>query len=90
MQFEFATATRIVFGDGVVSKLADLVAPLGTRCLVVTGANPSRFASSVAVLRSRGIEVTTFATLKEQSVSAPSCPQSFAGIQAGRGGWIPA
>ena len=68
MQFEFATATRIVFGDGVVSKLPDLVAPLGTRCLVVTGANPSRFASSVAVLRSRGIEVTTFATRGEPTV----------------------
>ena len=68
MQFEFATATRIVFGDGVVSKLPDLVAPLGTRCLVVTGANPSRFASSVAVLRSRGIEVATFATRGEPTV----------------------
>jgi alcohol dehydrogenase class IV len=68
MQFEFATATRIVFGDGAVSKLPDLVAPLGTRCLVVTGANPVRCANAVAALRSRGIEVTTFATRGEPTV----------------------
>jgi alcohol dehydrogenase class IV len=70
MQFEFATATRIVFGDGVISKLPDLVASLGTRCLVVTGADPSRFASAVAALRSRGIEVTTFSTRGEPTVDS--------------------
>ncbi len=70
MQFEFATATRIVFGDGVVGKLPDLVASLGIRCLVVTGANPARFTRAVAVLQSRGIEVTTFITRGEPTVDS--------------------
>jgi len=55
MQFEFVTRGQAIFGDGVVSKLPELVAPLGTRCLVVTGADPLRFASCVHLVRSCGI-----------------------------------
>jgi alcohol dehydrogenase class IV len=38
MNFDFATAQRIVFGAGRVSELPGLVSSLGTRLLLVTGA----------------------------------------------------
>ena len=40
--FEFATATRIVFGNGCISALPKAVRELGRRVLVVTGSNPTR------------------------------------------------
>ncbi len=42
MPFEFATATRIVFGRGSIDGLAPSVASLGRRALVVTGSDPAR------------------------------------------------
>jgi alcohol dehydrogenase class IV len=42
--FEFATATRVVFGAGRAAELPDLVSGLGTRPFVCTGARPERHA----------------------------------------------
>ena len=41
MRFEFATATRIVFGEGTAATLPELVRTFGVRPLVVTGASTS-------------------------------------------------
>ena len=50
MRFEFATATRIVFGEGTAATLPELVRAFGTRPLLVTGATPERAASLVSAL----------------------------------------
>jgi len=50
MRFEFATATRIVFGEGTAATLPDLARTFGTRPLVVTGASPERAAGLVSAL----------------------------------------
>ncbi len=42
MRFEFATATRIVFGEGTAATLPELVRSFGSRPLVVTGASTER------------------------------------------------
>ncbi len=42
MQFEFATASRILFGPGTVAQAGHLVAGMGRRALLVTGASPQR------------------------------------------------
>jgi alcohol dehydrogenase class IV len=42
MHFEFATAARIVFGEGEARRLAAIAGLEGERSLVVTGSNPSR------------------------------------------------
>lgn len=42
--FEFATATRIVFGAGTARNLAKEARALGSRFLLVTGRNPARAA----------------------------------------------
>lgn len=50
MRFEFATATRIIFGEGTAATLPDLARTFGTRPLVVTGASPERAAGLIAEL----------------------------------------
>ena len=42
MPFEFATATRILFGPGTCSEVAKAVATMGRQALVVTGRNAER------------------------------------------------
>jgi alcohol dehydrogenase class IV len=48
--FEFATAGRIVAGAGRAAELPDIVAGLGSRVLVCTGADPARHGSVLADL----------------------------------------
>ena len=48
--FEFATAARIVAGPGRAAELPGLLAGLGSRVLVCTGANPGRHADLLASL----------------------------------------
>lgn len=48
--FEFATATRIVFGAGKVAELPTFTGEFGKRILLVTGSEPRRFSKVVAAL----------------------------------------
>jgi alcohol dehydrogenase class IV len=48
--FEFATAGRIMAGPGRAAELPGVLAGLGSRVLVCTGANPARHASLLAGL----------------------------------------
>jgi alcohol dehydrogenase class IV len=50
MRFEFATATRIVFGEGTAATLPELARTFGARPLVVTGASTERAAWLVSAL----------------------------------------
>jgi hypothetical protein len=42
MRFEFATATRIIFGPGTVGEIAPLSAGMGKHACVVTGSTAER------------------------------------------------
>ena len=50
MPFEFATAGHIVVGGGRAAELPEILAGLGSRVLVCTGANPARHAGLLAGL----------------------------------------
>jgi alcohol dehydrogenase class IV len=50
MSFEFATAGRIVAGRGRAAELPEVLAGLGSRVLVCTGADPGRHAGLLAGL----------------------------------------
>ena len=50
MGFEFATATRIIFGEGTASTLPELARSFGFRPMVVTGASTERVEPLVSVL----------------------------------------
>ena len=58
MNFEFATATRIIFGAGAARHIAKNVQPLGRHALVVTGRNPLRAEKLLADLAAGGLGVS--------------------------------
>jgi alcohol dehydrogenase class IV len=57
MRFEFATATRIVFGEGTAATLPELACGFGAHPLVVTGASAERAAALVLALSAETIAV---------------------------------
>jgi alcohol dehydrogenase class IV len=58
MRFEFATATRIVFGEGIAATLPDLARNLGFRPMVVTGASRERTDALVSALAATSFSVS--------------------------------
>ncbi|HEU6448848.1 MAG TPA: iron-containing alcohol dehydrogenase [Verrucomicrobiae bacterium] len=67
MQFEFATATRIVFGTGTISQLPAIAQNFGRRALVVTGRNPQRAEKLMA--KHGGIHTTICSVDGEPEIS---------------------
>jgi alcohol dehydrogenase class IV len=65
MSFEFATAGRILAGHGRAAELPEVLAGLGSRVLVCTGANPARHAGLLAGL---GMPAAGFAVAGEPTV----------------------
>jgi alcohol dehydrogenase class IV len=74
--FEFATAGRILAGAGRAAELPGVLAGLGSRALVCTGANPARHAGLLAGL---GLPAAVFAVAGE-----PTVDLARAGIAAAR------
>lgn len=67
--FEFATATRIVFGAGAIARVRELVEPLpATEVLLLTGKDPARALPVARALSERGSRVHDFAVREEPSV----------------------
>ena len=74
--FEFATAGRIVAGPGRAAELPGVLAGLGSRVLVCTGADPARHASLLAGL---GLPAAVFPVAGE-----PTAELARAGVAAAR------
>ncbi|AGC44661.1 alcohol dehydrogenase [Myxococcus stipitatus DSM 14675] len=69
LAFEFATATRIVFGPGKLSEAPGLVRALGIqRVLLVTGKSSTRARGLLAALEGLGLPVRTFRVDGEPTV----------------------
>ena len=68
MQFEFATATRIIFGAGAARQIEPLAKGLGTRALVVTGARVDRATPLLELVNSSGVATVTFAVPGEPAI----------------------
>jgi len=60
MRFEFATATRIIFGRGTLREAGPIAAEMGSRALLVTGRSTERAAPLLDALTAQGIEAVTF------------------------------
>lgn len=69
MNFEFATAARIVFGRHTASQSASLCREWGHKVLVVTGSRPERATPILDLLRSSGLDVSVFSIQKEPTLS---------------------
>lgn len=81
MRFEFATATRIVFGAGTFQETGPIAAALGRRALVVTGRNTARAGPLLEVLTRSGVESTTLSVVGE-----PTLETVRLGLDRARGG----
>ena len=67
--FEFATATRIVFGSGVLDQVGAIAASLGRRALVVSGSRGERAEPLLDRLAARGVGCALFCATREPTVA---------------------
>jgi alcohol dehydrogenase class IV len=81
MHFEFATATRIVFGSGRLREAVTAAASLGRRVLVVTGSTAARAEGFIREMRAQNLECTIFSIAGEPTISAV-----LDGVRAARNG----
>jgi alcohol dehydrogenase class IV len=68
MQFEFATAGRILFGAGTVRQAAPAAKEFGRRALLVTGRSPDRVQSLAKALNDASVSCTLFPVESEPTV----------------------
>lgn len=68
MRFEFATATRILFGPGVLADVGALSREVGRHALIVTGRNRDRAAPLIELLRASEITTTSVAIESEPTL----------------------
>jgi alcohol dehydrogenase class IV len=68
MHFDFATATRIVFGPGRVREAVSAAISLGRRALIVGGSTPARSSAFVADLQANKLECTRFSIPGEPTI----------------------
>ena len=68
-QFEFATATRILFGAGKLMEAAPAAATLGRHALVVTGSNPDRAQKLLELLKEEGLKNTVHSVSGEPKIT---------------------
>jgi alcohol dehydrogenase class IV len=78
MKFEFATATRIVFGAGAAAQLGEIAQPFGRRALLVTGRDPARTSHLASHLKARGIDAAVFVQSGEPHVADVERGAAFA------------
>jgi alcohol dehydrogenase class IV len=65
MRFEFATATRIIFGPGTVKDVVPAAKELGQRALLVTGSSPQRYRFVADRLLAADVASTFFPVRRE-------------------------
>jgi alcohol dehydrogenase class IV len=87
-RFEFATAGRIIAGAGRVAELPGVLAGLGSRVLVCTGANPARHAGLLAGLGlpAAVLEVTGEPTVELARAGVAAAREHGADVVAAIGG----
>lgn len=65
MNFEFATAQRIIFGTGTLNQLPDLAQPLGSKPVLVTGTDAQRVMPVFRLLKDTGCKPAAFSVKGE-------------------------
>ena len=79
MQFEFSTATQIIFGAGKAREIGTYAPTLGQRAMVVTGRNRARAEIILEQLDEQGVESISFSVPGE-----PTKDMALAGAQKAR------
>ncbi len=69
MQFEFATATRIIFGEGKSKAAGTLAKDMGSKALVFSGLHDNLTESLLCRLNNEGISAKVFPVEKEPDIA---------------------
>ena len=69
MRFEFATATKIIFGAGTLREAGGIANSLGNQALVVTGRDSKRAGQLQDILAGAGVKMSTFPVAGEPDLS---------------------
>jgi alcohol dehydrogenase class IV len=91
VQFEFATATRIIFGLGEIGRIGALASEYGGKALLIAGKNLSRAKRLIAYLEDRSVQVIIYQiegepTVQEVKEGADFARQNQAELVIGMGG----
>lgn len=78
LRFEFATATRVIFGAGALKEAGPIARAFGTRALVVTGRDVRRAEPLLAILREHGLEAVTFPVPGEPEIASVQAGMALA------------
>lgn len=81
VRFEFATATRIVFGPGSLDELGAAAAALGRRALLVSGRHAARAEPAARRLAAAGVTTVSFAVAGEPTVEDVCRGAALAGAE---------
>jgi len=68
LRFEFATATRIIFGAGALKQIGLLAAEMGRRAFVVTGLSTAQTQPLLDLITAQGMQYETFPVAHEPTV----------------------
>lgn len=79
MRFEFATASRIIFGQGTLKEVGPIASKMGSRALVVTGRNVERAIPLLELLKKSDIKSFIFSVSSE-----PTIKRVVEGVQTAR------
>lgn len=78
MNFEFATAGRVVFGPGILPRSGPVLKPAGKRALIVTGRNVQRAQPLLSLLREDAVDAVTFSVPGEPEIETVRTGVAFA------------
>jgi alcohol dehydrogenase class IV len=79
MRFEFATAGRIIFGEGTLSEVGPAAAGMGKRALLITGASLERAQPLMEALEAEEVATAIF-----QVEGEPTTDLVYRGVEAAR------
>jgi alcohol dehydrogenase class IV len=77
-QFEFATATRIIFGAGKLAEVGQIARAMGSRALVITGRDITRAERLLDLLSDAGVGYVTFGVEAEPTIEVTLDGTAFA------------
>lgn len=68
MQFEFATANRIIFGNGKIREIGKITKKKGSKAFIVCGSSLDRYSNLITALSTQGIDYYPYSVIAEPTL----------------------
>lgn len=89
MNFQFSTAQQILFGEGRISELSDLIKSQGNRPFFITGSDPSRFDNYLSGLKPEIYSFSGEPSVENVATTTAQAKETNADCVIGIGGGSP-